>query len=332
MKSVLKKVDLWSCIKLMLALGLIALLLTRLKAQDLLRMFNQMNITCLPLSVFLFVVILWMLARRSWFLLRYVIPFGTMVKIVTLQTGLTNLVSTLVGTASYLAALKLDHHVQLRQSVAAILLARLGDLIVLLPVITITSALVWEHIVILRPLVSFLSLCLALLCLFAILLLLKTPRVAQLLQSFLRALGVEQTKIGLSVMNALDELAKMEPRELRHDFLLLLKYSASILVLSLLMAWINFQLFGLSASIAAIFFVNVLSILFSYVPIQILGGLGVYEVTAVFLFGLFGVNEAESVPIVLTLRLYFYLLNGLVLLYPVADALRPKRIGTDLPS
>jgi uncharacterized membrane protein YbhN (UPF0104 family) len=64
-----------------------------------------------------------------------------------------------------------------------------------------------------------------------------------------------------------------------------------------------------------VLFVLTFSLLISLVPIQVFGGLGVYEVTAIYLYSLMGVRSELVVPMVVSSRIYLYLLNLLLLLY-----------------
>ncbi len=132
-------------------------------------------------------------------------------------------------------------------------------------------------------------------------------------------------RFGAAIVEALAEVEQLDEGQVRREVGLLLGYSAVILVVALVMTWANFALFGLSAPFGVILFVFVISTLLSYIPIQILGGLGVYEVSAVFLFAQLGVLEAQTLPVVLALRVYFYLLNGVMLLYPLSDLLKHRR-------
>jgi uncharacterized membrane protein YbhN (UPF0104 family) len=62
----------------------------------------------------------------------------------------------------------------------------------------------------------------------------------------------------------------------------------------------------------------------SIIPIQIFGGLGVSELTLVYLFSLFGVTQVDIPAIVVALRALFYLFNLAVLVYLPVDALLNK--------
>jgi uncharacterized membrane protein YbhN (UPF0104 family) len=51
------------------------------------------------------------------------------------------------------------------------------------------------------------------------------------------------------------------------------------------------------------------------IPIQVFGGLGIYDITNLYLYSLFGFEQAQMAAVIIGIRLIFYLINALVFLY-----------------
>jgi uncharacterized membrane protein YbhN (UPF0104 family) len=77
----------------------------------------------------------------------------------------------------------------------------------------------------------------------------------------------------------------------------------------------NIRLFVIPITVWSIVFISALIQLISIIPISVFGGLGVAEISLMYLFGIFGIRQEESAVLVVGLRLLSYLLNGLSLVY-----------------
>jgi len=75
-----------------------------------------------------------------------------------------------------------------------------------------------------------------------------------------------------------------------------------------------------------IVFVISLTQLLAIVPIQVFGGLGVYEFTSIYLYGLFGISQSEAAALVLGIRIILSVLSLALLLYLPARAWIERRI------
>jgi uncharacterized membrane protein YbhN (UPF0104 family) len=65
--------------------------------------------------------------------------------------------------------------------------------------------------------------------------------------------------------------------------------------------------------------------LISIIPIQVFGGLGVSEVTTMYLYGLFGVTAEVIAPILVGARVLFYLTNLSYVLWIAIDTILERR-------
>lgn len=313
----IRKLNLWHLFKVALALSLMALVLSQMRIEALVALWQRIVLLWLPASMFAFFAVTWAMARRYWVLIRKCIPFPEILSIVVLQTALTNLIATIAGAVSYVAMLRVKFEIPSGQGVATLLMARFGDILVMLPFLIFSSLTVWGDIGVLQSLVLVLTILLVGVVFLVSLILIGRHRVVDRIKELLHWSHLDRFQLVILITKQLDEAASVSPGYLRETFVTLIGYSALTLGLSLVFAYCDVRLFDLNLSFEAFLFVNILTLLLSYVPIQVFGGLGVFEITTVYLYGLFGLAPIQSIPFVLSARLYFYLLNGILLLYPM---------------
>ncbi|MBT3320875.1 MAG: hypothetical protein HN392_01180 [Anaerolineae bacterium] len=64
--------------------------------------------------------------------------------------------------------------------------------------------------------------------------------------------------------------------------------------ITMIYAYSIIGIFNLPVDIIETIYVMSLMQLISFIPIQVLGGLGISEITIVYLYGVFGINHAEK--------------------------------------
>jgi uncharacterized membrane protein YbhN (UPF0104 family) len=314
-KTCVQRSALWEWLKIGVALVLVAVVVSQTSFLELTALWRRLSLLWLFPSALLFIAIVVVTAWRSWVLIERQAPFQHMVGLIAIQTVVGNLVATSAGAASYVALLKGRHQVHIRQGIASVLLGKLGDLLVLVLALAISSAALWSQIAALHGLVVLLLAGLPGL-LFGIWWLLACRLHARRAAArVMGALHIERTVIGTRLWAAIDGVAEQAPERSFGVMLRLVAYSGLLLLLSLGFGYCNTRLFGLELQLWPIVFITVFIQLVSIVPIQVFGGLGVYEVTGLYLYGLFGVDSHVLVPFLVSTRLYLYLLNLLLLPY-----------------
>jgi uncharacterized membrane protein YbhN (UPF0104 family) len=96
------------------------------------------------------------------------------------------------------------------------------------------------------------------------------------------------------------------------------------------LGWIyaTLRTFQLSVDFMPLIFVGELQQLISYLPIQVLGGLGVTDLSTVYLFSLFGYEAELLIAIAVSARFLAYIMNAALFLYLLATGVWGKaRIG-----
>ena len=114
----------------------------------------------------------------------------------------------------------------------------------------------------------------------------------------------------------------MEQTKILTTFGLLLLYSFLYLAVTITCSYINFLIFHLELDISAVLFVTVLIQLVSYFPVSVFGGLGISETSALYFWSFFQMPEQVMAPVLIGVRVVFYLFNLIPLIYlPAYSAL-----------
>ena len=118
----------------------------------------------------------------------------------------------------------------------------------------------------------------------------------------------------VELFDYLKSLSNINFKESFPIFLYVAGISVIIICFSISNSYFLNLAFNIKISIWAIIFMVSLQRLLSLFPIFVFGGLGVLDVTSLFLYGLFGFTQEEIAPIVLGSRILVYFLYSILLL------------------
>jgi hypothetical protein len=246
--------------------------------------------------------------------------------VVVIQNATTNLVANSAGLASYLTLLKVEQGVRLTSAGIAFVLTKAWDLMAVWLFLLVTSILLWERIPGLHALIVVV---LAVIGAGIALFFLATG----LRQRFVVAVGGLLDRTGLArfgiaqrAMTFLRSLMEQEqgfsPRMIAAGIL----YSSIRQAVTMAWMFANMRAFAFDVGLVPIMFVNLLMQLVSYLPIYVLGGLGVSETTGLYFYSFLDVPLAELAAVLIGIRLVFYLSNLVMLLYLPLHAILLSRI------
>jgi uncharacterized membrane protein YbhN (UPF0104 family) len=127
-------------------------------------------------------------------------------------------------------------------------------------------------------------------------------------------------------MSYLQSLANIERNKILKTFGLLVLYSFLYLAVTIACTYTNLAIFHLRLDIFAVIFVAALTQLVSYFPVSVFGGLGITETSALYFWSFFEIPETVMAPVLIGIRVVFYLLNLIPLIYLPAYAawIKPK--------
>jgi uncharacterized membrane protein YbhN (UPF0104 family) len=327
-KTVRKRVPsrwLWQTLKIGLAIGLVGYVLAQTSLSDLTRIWGRVRIPWLLASATTFLLIIWAMARRYWTLIDKKITLRQTLGLVVVQTVVGNLFASSAGAVSYVALLRSKHQIQISQGVASIIMSKFGDLLALLVALGLSSWAVWADIPGLRWMVGGVLLAIAGVVLTFVLVLLFRQPVLSLLKRLLRLVRLDRLAFVTRTLAQLDTLVEQDARRMRVLVGEFVGYSGLIMLLSFVFGYCNMQMFGLQIGLWAVLFISSLTQLISIIPIQVFGGLGIFEITTVYLYNLFRIDQQSIMPVVVSSRIYLYLLNVLLIIFWLLSAYSGRR-------
>jgi uncharacterized membrane protein YbhN (UPF0104 family) len=243
------------------------------------------------------------------------ITFPQALGLVIVQTVTTNLVGTVAGAASYIAMLRQRYNVEVGKGIASLLLARFGDILALTVALTVSIRVLWVQLAGLRDLILLLLMAMGgFVVVFGLVFVLRA-RIVVRIRRVLAVLPLKRSNFVYRAADGLAGLAEQHPEQLRRLIGPFLAYSGIAQALAFGFAFCMIRLFVIPVGPWSVMFVTTLTQLMALVPIQVLGGLGVTDVTVMYLYSLFGVSQRELAPVVIGGRMVFYVLNLLLLLY-----------------
>ena len=265
-------------------------------------------------------------AMQYYYLLGKRLPYPRVLEIIVLQNALMNFVATAAGIASYLTILGLEKDVKLGRATVSFMLVKIGDLIAILFLLLFSSSFISpmpiEAMRIAIIIFAFVVLILA----FFFSIIVFRLRFVDFVRKLMRWLKLDQLNITQRGLSYLDSIAGYKQRKIFR--LITTAITLSFIYMGLTMVWgyARLRMFSLIIGFEVVSFVLSLLQVASWIPIYVLGGLGISETLSVYLFGVFGENEVELAAILIGVRLIIYLLNAFSLLYlPIDTLIRSNR-------
>jgi uncharacterized membrane protein YbhN (UPF0104 family) len=254
------------------------------------------------------------------------LTYPQILNVIIWQNAISNFFLAGAGIAAYITMTRLEHEVKVSRSVTIFLLTKVGDLIAIWVGLLIASNLVWSEIGFLQAPVILLILGIGIVILLFFLTILLRQRFVSVLDRILERLKISRIKFIESGMNYLRSLAGMEKNKVLTTFGLLVVYSFLYLAVTMACTYTNLATFHLRPDIFAVIFVSVLIQLVSYFPVSVFGGLGITETSALYFWSFFEIPQNILAPALIGIRVVFYLLNLIPLIYlPAYSAwIKPK--------
>jgi uncharacterized membrane protein YbhN (UPF0104 family) len=315
----------WNILKIALAVSLAGLILSQTSISQLAGLWQRVSIPWLLLAIVAFSTIAWSTARRYWMLIGRKTTFRQLLALVILQTVIGNLFATSAGAASYVAILRTRYQVQVSRGITSLLLSRFSDLLIVILALGLSSIALWSQIATLHWLIVPLM---AGLIIFAVVIFLvfvfRQPLVGAINQ-LLSRLHLNRIAFLNRNFETLAMFAKRDPGRFRILLGPIAVYSCLTLVLMFAFFYSSLRLFAVTVDVWSIIFIVSLTQLMALVPIQVFGGLGVADITNMYLLSLFGISQSELIPVIIGLRVIFYVVNLFLLLYLPLLNIRLKR-------
>ena len=310
-----KPIKLWDILKIILAIVLLVYVASRTNFSQLLALRTRFLWGWFGITFLLFSTMIAAKAAQYYYLLSKKVPYYRVLEIVVLQNALMNFVATAAGIASYLTMLGAEKNVRLGRATVSFVVVKMVDLVAVL-------FFFMGSILLLRPLPDEVIRITIIIAIAAILILafffsavLFRRGFAEFLRKTASILRLDKIDFIQKGLDLLDNLAGQNQGKIFR--LVLSAAMLSFIYMALSMAWgyTRIRMFSLDIDIATTTFVHSSLQIASWIPVYVLGGLGVSETLSVYLFGLFGENPVEMAAIMIGVRLVFYIMNGFSLIY-----------------
>jgi len=305
----------WDLLKIILAVSLLIYVFSRTDFTQLLSMTKRLSSLYLSLNFLL----LAMLSMLKAFQYRYITGSKTgyfrVLGIVLFQNAMSNFVASSAGIATYVTMMGAEKEVRVARATVSFLVVKMADLMAVL--VLMTAWYVWlKPIPVVLERIYFVAAGISLFILFFFFAALVFRRkFVDLMSMIIHWIKIDHFWFVKQPLELFGSLADENISRL----LKLLAGSVAISFLymtcTLLWSYARFHTFSLDVGFGVIALITCLLQLASWVPVFILGGLGVSESIAVFSLTSFGIDSSEAAAVLIAGRLVFYLMNALFLLY-----------------
>jgi uncharacterized membrane protein YbhN (UPF0104 family) len=303
---------LWTFLKIALALLLVGVVLSRTNLSELMALRQEIVLSWLLISFFLFFLMVFLKTLQYYVFLSSKIDYWKLLQAVVLQNALMNFVATGLGIVSLTATLKVEHKVRIRDSSLAFLATKVGDFFAIWCFLVVSSWLVWEKVAVLHGIVLGLIAFLGLVLMSLAIAVIARSTFLRILLRFQQSSFIRDAGWIKRVLEELEGVLRgVSEKKVWWKVLLL---SQVYLGVTMLWMYASLRALGLEMEITGIVFVNMFTQLLSNLPIYVFGGLGVSEVTGLYLYGIFYPDQKRLATSLIGFRLLFYLANLLILI------------------
>jgi uncharacterized membrane protein YbhN (UPF0104 family) len=306
---------LWNIVKIVVALILVGFILSKTDFEHLLLTLHNVSIPWLIVSLAAYLVLTALKALQYYFLLGEDVPYPEVLNIVVIQNVISNFLTVSAGIASYMASLRVEHGVKVSRSLILFILTKIGDLIAIWALVMIFSFLVWMEIEALHLAVIVLLIVMGVAFAVFFLTIIYRQRFIRLATSVLTWTRLSRINMVVKGMDVLQSLAEIDFWKIFQVLRITLVISFVYMGVTIAMMYASLMTFNLELSIRAVSFVTVMNQLVSYFPVQVFGGLGVYEMSSLYLFGMFTASHDALISALIGTRILIYLRNMVPLLY-----------------
>jgi uncharacterized membrane protein YbhN (UPF0104 family) len=314
---------LWTFLKIALALLLVGVVLSRTNLSELMALRQEIVPSWVGISFLLFLLLVFLKTLQYYVFLSSEIAYWQLLQAVILQNVLTNFVATGLGIVSLPATLKVEHKVRIRDSSLAFLATKVGDFFAIWCFLVVSSWLVWEKIAVLHGIVLGLIAFLGLVLMWLAIAVIARSTFLRMLLRFQQSSFIRDAGWIKRVLEELEGFLRGVSEKKVWGKVLLL--SQVYLGVTMLWMYASLRALGLEMEITGIVFVNMFTQLLSNLPIHVFGGLGVSEVTGLYLYGIFYPHPQRLAASLIGFRLLFYLMNLLLLFeMPVYAVIRKR--------
>jgi len=305
----------WTITKIVLALALIGFILSRTSLDELMTLRRQLHLDWLAVYALLYLTLTAFKAYQYRKLLDLPVPYARVVSIVVLQNGFSNIVANSAGIASYLVMFREEKGVKVSHAALVFIITKVGDVFAVWLGLLISSVILWEQVKVLHDVIILLLALLGLLLFIFLLAVSLRERFVIFFKNIIARMGLIRFSLITQSIKGLEALAAQGRGSLFEMTWNAVWLSSAYFLLTLAWYYAQLRLFSVALGIWQIVFATTILQLISIIPITILGGLGVVETSSLYLYSIFGVDPIKFAAVLIGMRVVFYMINLVVLLY-----------------
>jgi hypothetical protein len=310
-----KVLSVWNVLKILLAVGLSFFVLSKTNLPDLVETLRNGSIPWLVVSTVLFVLLTLLKTLQYYILLRSELSYLQVLNLIIWQNVIANFFLTGAGVATYITMTRVEHEIKISRSVTVFLLTKAGDLTAIWSVLLVAAGFLWPQLGALQTPVLLLILVIGIAVLAFFLTILLRQRFVSFLKVFFERTKLSRFGFVAQALNTLQEMANMDQVRLLRIIGALTLCSFIYLGVTLVWNYANLAIFNLFMQPMPFVFVLSLIQLVSYIPIAVFGGLGITESSSLYFWSFFDVTAEVLVPVMVGVRVVFYMVNLIPLIY-----------------
>lgn len=305
----------WNALKILVAVVLVRYVFSQTNLNEFLSLRERIVIPYLVATILLYSILTILKAFKYQILLQQNTQYLRVLNVVVLQNAISNFFANSVGIASYMAMLKVEENVKIGKSGLVFLIIKIGDLFAVWLVMLVFGVLYWDQISAVRQAFVLAEVLIGIGLAFFFGVLFFRSFFVNSFSKWMERLGLTRFSLIRQVIQAIQAFAEMEHKAMMR--IVSIAFGLSLFYYFFTLGWqvVSMYTFGLHVQVWVIIFVSGILQLFSMLPINIFGGIGITEATAFYLYPLFGANQDELSLILLGWRILYYLTNLIVLIY-----------------
>jgi len=314
-KPIPLKTRIWNIAKILIAIALVGFVISTTDVEQLKLSWQMLSRDWLiaSIAVFLLMVIVKALQYRA--LIDPHLSFWNVLNITVMQNAISNFVSNAAGVATYASMFKVEHDVTLTRSAIAFILVKVGDLVSILFLLVASLFFVWSQVSILHEVLLILIAVILLALLTVLATILFRQWFVNALDKFLIRLNLVKFGLVRKAFSILASLSRAEKAVVNKLMVLALVYSGLYFMITITWSYTLINAFHIPIAFPGMVFVSAVRQIISFIPIQVFGGLGVTEISSLYLYGLFNIPVPELSAALIGIRIYHTIVNALTLLY-----------------
>lgn len=307
--------------KFVVAIVLVVFVISRTNLEQLRGVFERLSVWGVILYFILFILTAVVKAFQYHIVIGRDVAYPRILNVVVMQNAISNFFAASAGVASYFTLFKVEHQVKVSRAMVTFVLTKVGDLIVIWCLLAISASWVWTDIGALQGLVIALLAGMGLFIGVFFLTVIYRQKISALVKIVLEKMNLLRFAPIQRGMDVLEALANQQQENVLQKMTAVVEGSFLYLVVTLAWLYAGLRIFDIHLTLGGFAFSSALYYLISYLPIQIFGGIGVTEMSLLYLYGIFSPSQAELAAVLIGLRIFSYIMNLALLLYlPLYEA------------